>query len=56
MQIVQELQNVLGTKDVACVIDAKHLCNSKRNPLAQSLLNLAENLKNLKLAESFGLY
>ena len=25
MQIVQELQNVLGTQDVACVIDAKHL-------------------------------
>jgi GTP cyclohydrolase I len=25
MQIVQELQNALGTKDVACVIDAKHL-------------------------------
>jgi GTP cyclohydrolase I len=21
-----ELQNALGTKDVACVIDAKHLC------------------------------
>ena len=26
MQIVQELQQVLGTEDVACVIDAKHLC------------------------------
>jgi GTP cyclohydrolase I len=31
MQIVQELQNALGTKDVACVIDAKHLCEFKRN-------------------------
>lgn len=26
MQIVQELQRVLKTEDVACVIDAKHLC------------------------------
>ncbi len=30
MQIVQELQQVLGTKDVACVIDAKHLCVNSR--------------------------
>jgi len=30
MQIVQELQNVLGTDDVACVIDAKHLCVNSR--------------------------
>lgn len=30
MQIVQELQNVLGTQDVACVIDAKHLCVNSR--------------------------
>lgn len=30
MQIVQELQNVLNTKDVACVIDAKHLCVNSR--------------------------
>ena len=26
IQIVEELQKVLNTKDVACVIDAKHLC------------------------------
>lgn len=26
MQIVQEMQKVLGTEDVACIIDAKHLC------------------------------
>ena len=26
MQIVQELQIALGTDDVACVVDAKHLC------------------------------
>jgi len=30
MQIVEELQNALGTKDVACVIDAKHLCVNSR--------------------------
>jgi GTP cyclohydrolase I len=30
MQIVQELQLVLGTEDVACVIDAKHLCVNSR--------------------------
>ena len=26
LQIVKELQNILNTKDVACVLDAKHLC------------------------------
>jgi GTP cyclohydrolase I len=31
MQIVQELQNALGTKDVACVIDETSLCEFKRN-------------------------
>lgn len=30
MQIVQELQRVLGTDDVACVVDAKHLCVNSR--------------------------
>lgn len=30
MQIVQELQTALGTEDVACVIDAKHLCVNSR--------------------------
>jgi len=30
IQIVEELQNVLNTKDVACVIDAKHLCVNSR--------------------------
>lgn len=30
MQIVQELQVVLNTQDVACVIDAKHLCVNSR--------------------------
>lgn len=30
LQIVKELQEVLGTPDVACVIDAKHLCVNSR--------------------------
>ncbi len=30
MQIVQFMQESLGTKDVACVIDAKHLCVNSR--------------------------
>ncbi|HWS60852.1 MAG TPA: GTP cyclohydrolase I FolE [Flavobacterium sp.] len=30
MQIVQELQMALGTEDVACIIDAKHLCVNSR--------------------------
>jgi GTP cyclohydrolase I len=30
MQIVQELQIALNTQDVACIIDAKHLCVNSR--------------------------
>ena len=30
MQVVQAMQEVLGTQDVACVIDAKHLCVNSR--------------------------
>lgn len=30
MQIVKEMQQVLGTENVACVIDAKHLCVNSR--------------------------
>jgi len=30
IQIVKELQQVLGTENVACVIDAKHLCVNSR--------------------------
>jgi GTP cyclohydrolase I len=30
IQIVRELQKVLNTQDVACVIDAKHLCVNSR--------------------------
>lgn len=30
IQIVEELQQALNTKDVACVIDAKHLCVNSR--------------------------
>lgn len=38
LQIVHELQETLGTKDVACVIDAKHLCVNSRgiNDVASS--------------------
>lgn len=30
LQIVEELQKALGTQDVACIIDAKHLCVNSR--------------------------
>ena len=30
MQVVQFMQKALGTEDVACVIDAKHLCVNSR--------------------------
>lgn len=30
IQIVRELQEALGTEDVACVVDAKHLCVNSR--------------------------
>jgi len=30
IQIVEELQKVLNTQDVACIIDAKHLCVNSR--------------------------
>ncbi len=30
MQVVQALQEALGTDDIACVIDAKHLCVNSR--------------------------
>ena len=38
LQIVKELQDVLKTQDVACVIDAKHLCVNSRgiNDIASS--------------------
>ena len=38
LQIVEELQEVMGTQDVACVIDAKHLCVNSRgiNDVASS--------------------
>ncbi len=38
IQVVEELQKVLNSKDVACVIDAKHLCVNSRgiNDIASS--------------------
>jgi hypothetical protein len=49
------IKNALGTKTLH-VIDAKHLVIQERSVIlkvALSLLNLAENLKTLKLEESF---
>ena len=43
LQIVKELQNVLKTEDVACVVDAKHLCvNSRgiRDVVSLSLIHI----------------
>jgi GTP cyclohydrolase I len=46
-----------GYKNVACVIDAKHLCVNSRgiSDIESSTVTseLAENFKNLKLEESF---
>jgi GTP cyclohydrolase I len=45
-----------GTKDVACVIDAKHLCVNSRGISdieSSTVTSVAENLKTLKLEESF---
>lgn len=57
MQIVQELQKALNTEDVACVIDAKHLCvNSRGTDIESNTVTseiLEENLKKIKLEESF---
>jgi GTP cyclohydrolase I len=57
MQIVQELQRALGTEDVACVIDAKHLCvNSRGISDIESSTVTSEfggKFKDLKLVESF---
>jgi GTP cyclohydrolase I len=57
MQIVQELQRALGTEDVACVIDAKHLCVNSRGisdiESSSTVTSNFENLKNHKRAENF---
>jgi GTP cyclohydrolase I len=57
MQIVQELQNALGTKDVACV--TRNICVNSRgiSDIESSTVTSesVENLKTLKLRVS-GLY
>jgi GTP cyclohydrolase I len=57
MQIVQELQKVLNTDDVACILDAKHLCVIREEletlKAALLLLNLVENSRMRKQKESF---
>jgi len=44
-QIVTELQEVLKTKDIACVIDAKHLCVNSRG---------IKDIKSSTLTSEFG--
>ena len=44
-QIVTELQKVLKTKDIACVIDAKHLCVNSRG---------IKDIKSSTLTSEFG--
>ena len=45
MQIVQELQTALGTQDVACIIDAKHLCVNSRG---------IKDIESSKVTSEFG--
>jgi GTP cyclohydrolase IA len=51
MQVVQELQQILNTQDVACIIDAKHLCVNSRGikDIASSTVT-DENLRKEFLA------
>ena len=44
LQIVKELQDVLKTDDVACVIDAKHLCVNQRGIKDVVVLLLLQNM------------
>jgi hypothetical protein len=59
MQIVQELQIALGTEDVACVIDAKHLCVNSRGIDIESSTVTSEfggKFKDNVTRREFGLY
>ena len=60
IQIIRELQNVLNTKDVACVIDAKRLLLTleelKTLKVVLLLVNLEVNLKTKKYVEVFKLH
>jgi len=57
MQVVQAMQEALGTDDVACVIDAKHLCvNSRGIKDIESSTVTAEfggNFKNKETKQEF---
>jgi GTP cyclohydrolase IA len=57
MQVVQALQKALGTDDVACVIDAKHLCVNSRGirDIASSTVTaeFGGQFKNSKTKQEF---
>jgi len=57
LQIVQEMQRILKTKDVACVIDAKHLCVNSRgiNDISSSTVTseFGGKFKNPELKQEF---
>ena len=57
LQIVQEMQRILKTKDVACVIDAKHLCVNSRgiNDISSSTVTseFGGQFKNPELKQEF---
>ncbi len=60
LQIVEELQNILNTKNVACVIDAKHLCVNSRGirDITSSTVTseFGGRFNERKSRESFGLF
>jgi GTP cyclohydrolase I len=43
MQIVGAMKEALGTKDVACIIDARHLCVNCRGIKIQQVQQLLQN-------------
>ncbi len=45
MQIVNKLQKVLGTEDVACIIDAKHFCVAMRGVKDNSSTTVTSQFK-----------
>ena len=50
LQVIEELQRILKTENVACIIDAKHLCVNSRamSQVAQLLPNTEVFLKPMK--------
>ena len=57
IQVVKELQKILNTDDVACVIDAKHLCVNSRgiNDISSSTVTaeFGGKFKDLKFRRDF---